>query len=134
MKKEIKEIRENGIVKSIVKGCCFTFLFVYILIVIYSFILAYTNVSDTTIPTVVIGITMFSLFLSTLINCRSIGKNGLINGSLISIIYIGVIYFISSLTKTGFSLDRYSIIMIITCIIAGGIGGVIGVNFGNVRR
>ena len=134
MNKEVKEIRENSKIKSIIKGCFFTFVFTYLFVVIYSFILAYTNVPDTTIPTVVIGITMFSIFLSTLIFCRQIGSNGLINGAIISTIYIGLIYLISSIAKVGFALDKYSIIMIITCILAGAIGGIIGVNFGNVRR
>ena len=134
MNKEVKEIRESSKVKSIVKGSFFTFAFTYLLVVIYSFILAYTNVPDTTIPTVVIGITMFSIFLSTLIFCRQIGNNGLVNGAIISLIYIASIYLISSLTKVGFTLDKYSIIMIITAIISGMIGGIIGVNFSNVRR
>lgn len=134
MNKEVKEIRESSKAKSIIKGSFFTFAFTYLLVVIYSFVLAYTNVPDTTIPTVVIGITMFSIFLSTIIFCRQIGSNGLVNGTIISLIYIGSIYLISSLTKVGFTLDKYSIIMIITAMISGMIGGIIGVNFSNVRR
>lgn len=134
MSKEVKEIRENSKIKSIIKGCIFTFIFTYLSVIIYSFILAYTNVSDSTIPTVIIGITMFSIFLSTMIFCRQIGTNGLINGAIISALYIGIIYLISSVAKTGFMVDKYSIIMIITCIIAGGIGGIIGVNFSSARR
>lgn len=134
MNKEVKEIRENNKIKSIIKACFFTFAFTYLLVVIYSFVLAYTNVPDSTIPTVVIGITMFSIFLSTLIFCRQIGSNGLVNGVIISTIYIGLVYLISSLTKVGFTLDKYSIIMIITAMLSGIIGGIIGVNFSNVRR
>ena len=55
-------------------------------------------------------------------------KNGIINGALVGLIYILVIYFLSSIIEKDFSLNIQSIIMIIASIIAGGIGGIIGVN------
>ncbi|MCI8397200.1 MAG: TIGR04086 family membrane protein [Clostridia bacterium] len=55
-------------------------------------------------------------------------KNGIINGGIIGLVYILLIYLLSSLTGTGFNLNIYSIIMMLICISSGAIGGVVGVN------
>ena len=57
-----------------------------------------------------------------------IKKNGIVYGGIIGIIYIIGLYIISSIVTTGFSLNMYSIIMIILSILAGMIGGIVGVN------
>ena len=57
-----------------------------------------------------------------------IKKMGLINGGIVGLIYVLLIYFASSLTGSGFALNVYSTIMIIAGVIAGVLGGIIGVN------
>lgn len=57
-----------------------------------------------------------------------IKKNGIINGGVIGFIYILLIYLISSITGVGFSININSIIMIICAVLAGMVGGIIGVN------
>ena len=89
---------------------------------------------DITISSVVIGIMCVSIFTSSCMFCRQIGADGLINGTIISIIYIGVIYIVSSFWKTGFYIDKNSILMIITTVVLGAIGGIIGVNLKRVTR
>ena len=58
----------------------------------------------------------------------TIKKNGIINGAIIGVIYIITIYILSSIIEGTFSLNRYSIMMIIGSILAGALGGIIGVN------
>ena len=53
---------------------------------------------------------------------------GLINGALVGLIYILTIYLISSITGSGFNLQIQTIIMMVASIVAGMIGGIIGVN------
>lgn len=50
------------------------------------------------------------------------------NGSMIGLFYILTVYLLSSLVGNGFELNPYAIIMIIASIVAGAIGGVVGVN------
>ena len=57
-------------------------------------------------------------------------KNGIINGALVGILYIFLIYFLSSIIEKDFSLNTYSIIMLISSIFIGALGGIIGVNMG----
>ena len=60
---------------------------------------------------------------------NEIRKNGIINGGIIGLAYILFIYLASSVTGSGFSLNMYSIIMMILGIVAGMIGGVIRSKF-----
>jgi len=68
------------------------------------------------------------LLIGSYISARKIKKRGIINGAIVGIIYIISIYILSSISLVGFSLNVYSIIMIIGAVIAGMIGGVAGVN------
>ena len=58
----------------------------------------------------------------------TVKRNGIINGVLIGLIYIGVIYILSSIIEGNFAIDLKSIIMIIGALLAGAVGGIIGVN------
>lgn len=58
----------------------------------------------------------------------SIKKNGILNGGIIGFAYILLLYLASSITGSGFMLNIYSIFMIIIGIVAGMIGGIVGVN------
>ncbi len=119
-------IKNNFI--NLAKGIVCSFIFTLVLLFIYSIILTYTNVAETTIAPVIIIITMISILIGSSIGTVKISKNGIVYGGIIGIIYIMTIYIISSLVETGFNLNMYSIIMIILSILAGMIGGIIGVN------
>ena len=73
-------------------------------------------------------ITAISILIGSSLGNIKIKKNGLINGGLIGGIYIITIYLISSILNWKFSLNIQSIIMIITAIVFGILGGIIGVN------
>lgn len=134
MKNEVTQIQDTSRIKYIIKGIIFTYIFAVVLIFIYSTLLAYTNISDSTIPSFVAGISIISVLFSSIIFSRQIGTSGIINGAIIGGTYIGLIYLLSSLFKTGFALDEYSIFMIIVIILTGAIGGIIGVNFNRTAR
>ncbi len=113
---------------GILKGSIISILLTLIMLMIFSAILTYTNVNESTMPTVIIVITAFSILLGSQITTRKIKKNGILNGALVGIIYVLCLYLISSFVTNNFVLGHYSIIMIITSILIGGLGGIIGVN------
>ena len=100
----------------------------FVLLFICAIILTYTNISESIIPTVIIVITIISILLGSSISTIKIKKNGIVNGGIIGLTYILMLYFISSIVHTGFSLNIYSIVMIILSILAGMVGGIVGVN------
>lgn len=110
------------------KGLLISYAMSLILIAIYSALLAYTNVPESSIPICVIAITIISIIFSSASAVRKIKENGLINGGILGAIYVMILYIISSIFSTGFSFAGISISMIFTAIVAGVIGGIIGVN------
>lgn len=124
-----ENISENGNnVKRIIKGSAFSIVITIIGILIYSIVLCNTNVAENSMPTVIIIITAISILIGSTISTTNINKNGILNGMLVGIIYISLIYLLSSIITKDFSLNISSIIMIIASILTGGIGGIIGVN------
>lgn len=124
-----ENISENGNnIKKVIKGSAFSIIITLIGLLVYSIILSYTSVSESTIPTIVIIITAISILIGSTISTSNIKKNGIINGMLVGIIYIAIIYLLSSIVTGNFLLNITSIIMIIASVLTGALGGIIGVN------
>ena len=75
--------------------------------------------SESTIAPVIIVISIISILIGSSIGASKIRQNGLIYGGIMGLIYIGSIYIISSITKTGFNVNIYSIVMMILSVLAG---------------
>lgn len=124
----MENIKNNNFFGSIAKGVGVSFIFTIITLSIFSCLLVYTNLSENLIQPVVIGITAISIFLGAFISNRKMRKNGILNGILIGVIYIGLIYIISSVVNNNFSISIGTIIMILLGILGGATGGIIGIN------
>lgn len=115
-------------VKRIIKGTCISVLITLISLIVFSILLTYSNISEKVIPTVIIIISMVSILIGSTISMSKQKKNGIINGLIIGIMYIGIIYLLSSLIKGSFILNQKSLIMMLCVVISGAVGGIIGVN------
>ncbi len=118
----------KGIVKNLFKGIGIAMLFTVVCLLIFSFILTYTNISENTITPVIIVVTAISILIGSSIGNINIKKNGILNGALIGGGYILILYLISSLLNVRFGLNLQSAIMIVVGIVFGILGGIIGVN------
>lgn len=123
----VNEDNSNNFIK-ILKGSVISIIATLVLLIIYAALLTYTNINENTMPTTIIAITALSILIGSEITTDRIKKNGIINGGFVGIIYIAILYLISSIVTKNFSLNNYSIIMILTSILIGGLGGIIGVN------
>lgn len=121
------ESSSNSIIK-ILKGSAISMITTLILLIIFSVLLTFTNINERTTPTVIIMITALSILLGSQITTLKIKKNGIINGMAVGGTYMITLYFISSIVSKNFSLNKYSIIMMATGLLIGGLGGMIGVN------
>ena len=122
---------EEGISKNfinIIKGVIISIVFTLIFLFIFSIILTYTTISESFITPTIIVITAISIFIGSSIGNIKMKKNGLINGALIGGIYLLSIYLLSGIINQNFSLSTQSIIIIISGMICGMFGGIIGVN------
>lgn len=115
-------------IKKILIGSLISFAITIIGLIIFACLLTYTSIQESTIPTVTIIITAMSILIGSTIVMSTQKKNGIINGAVIGLIYILAIYLLSSIIEKDFSINTNSIIMIVSCGLAGAIGGIIGVN------
>lgn len=127
----MESFEKNSVFLKIIKGVGISFAFTLICLTIFSGLLTYTNLSENLIQPVVISVTGISIFIGSFFATRKVGKNGIIKGISVGLIYILLIYIISSVVNGGnFALTIGSIIMILIGILCGAIGGIIGVNIG----
>ncbi len=109
----------NRIIK-IGKGILISIILTLVLLFIFSAILTYSNnIPEATIPTVILIITGLSILIGSSISTIKLKKNGIINGGIIGGLYITLLYILSSILKTGFEFNTYSIIIIAISIVAG---------------
>ena len=114
--------------KSITKGVIISYIITIALIMIFSFILVKTNIKEQNISTVIIVISSVSILIGTSISTIKLKKHGIINGIIISSIYMLMLYVFSSILNHSFIINMNTIVMIFVGIILGIFGGIIGVN------
>ena len=127
----METFEKNNMLLKIIKGVGISILFTLICLTIFSTLLTYTNLSESLIQPVVISVTGISILVGSFFATRKINKNGIIKGIAVGLIYILLIYVISSVVNGGnFALTIGSLVMIFISILCGAIGGIIGINIG----
>ncbi len=127
----VKKLENNskfGNLLKIIKGSIIAIVISLILLLVTALILTYTDVSENIIPATIIVISALSILIGSILSSLNIKKNGLLNGALVGMIYMITIYLLSSIAITGFGINSKTIIMLVASILAGVIGGIIGVN------
>ena len=122
--KKIEDISKDKSSIKIIKGTAISIILSLILLTIYAALLSYTSISENTMVPVIITITGISILIGSSIGTKKLKKNGLINGAIIGILYILIIYIISSIFNSNFAINLMSLIMIGI----GLIGGILGRN------
>ena len=112
----------------IIKGSLLSIIVSVIFLIVFAMLLTYTSLSENTITPIVLAIVGLSILLGSYLSTKKINKKGILNGAMVGVIYMLILYIISSVIFMDFSINASSIIMIICGIIAGIIGGIIGVN------
>ena len=118
---------QNNILR-IIKGVLISIIISVIGLLIFAIVLTKSNISESIIPVTIIIISNLSILIGSIICNKKIEKNGIGYGMLVGLVYLIIIYLISSITIKSFSFNLKSVIMILCSIISGTIGGIIGVN------
>lgn len=91
-------------------------------------LLAYTNINDNMLGTLIFVGTAISIFIgSTMLN-RKFKKRGYLYGLIFGLIFFLLIYTFSCLLSTSFIFNTTVLIYLLMAIVSGAIGGIIGVN------
>ena len=124
----MENYEKSNLFFNILKGVIISLLFTVVCLFIFSCLLVYTNISENLMQPVVIVVTGISILIGSSIGNRTTDKNGILNGAIVGVVYILCIYLISSIINGNFLFNMQSLIMIATGVIAGAVGGIIGVN------
>ena len=125
----MESYEKSNIFFNTLKGVIIAMIFTIICLFIFSCLLVYTNISEDLIEPTIIVVTGIGILFGSSIANRKIAKKGILNGAIVGIAYILLIYAISSIASGwDFSFEFSSAIMAVIGIVAGMIGGIIGVN------
>ena len=109
---------KNNFLK-ILKGSIVSIIITLVLIIFASMILTFTNIPEAVIPAMIIIISAISILVGSIISTLYIDNKGMVNGACVGLIYIVVLYLLSSITVAGFNLNIKSSIMMFVSVIAG---------------
>ena len=99
--------------KSMCKGTIIAIAISIVSILIFSWLLVKTNIKEESINTIIIIISGVSLLIGTSISSIKLKKYGIINGIVISVIYMIILYLASSFVNNDFSINSKTIYMLI---------------------
>ncbi|HEY8421463.1 MAG TPA: TIGR04086 family membrane protein [Thermoclostridium sp.] len=113
-----------GLVKALLTAFAITIPAMFIL----AAILTFTDFPEEYKTIAVLIATLSALFVAGFKSGAGNEKNGMVKGALTGLVYMLILYLASSIIFNDFMLNQRSIIMIITGILAGAAGGVVGIN------
>lgn len=113
----------------ILKGLGYAYIITLIVLLIYNLLLTYTDIPADSVSMVTSFITTISAACGGFYACRHIKEKGLIYGFIVGISYIVLLIIMFYLAKEKYIFDITLLYKAILVSIAGGIGGVLGVNF-----
>ena len=105
-----------------------SFVIAAILLSLTACIFAYTNINDRYLQTFVFASIVISVLVGSTLLSRNIKQKGLFLGAIFGVIYVLIVYLFTSLAYTGFFISNTLAIYLGVALLAGLIGGVIGVN------
>ncbi|MBR5156333.1 MAG: TIGR04086 family membrane protein [Clostridia bacterium] len=135
---EYKSVKDTGAVK--VSAAAFSKAMLWALgltsavLLLAALLLTYTPISETLIPTIAILTAVLSAMSAGVAASRSVKNRGWLTGIFAGILYSIILYIFSSLASDGFHFSGYVIVMSVISMLAGAIGGILGVNMPNKRK
>ncbi len=120
--------QKNFHIGFVLKGLILGFLFSLICFLILSIILSLSNVSENFIKPASYIIMILSIVLGSVYASRKVEKNGWLYGAITGLLYIIILIIINIITSNTFSLQQIMVSRILMGLIAGTIGGILGIN------
>ena len=119
---------------SLLRGLLASIIVTVLAFILLSLILANTDFPQKLITPAVVLTTIVSVLTAGSVSTRGIHNKGWLNGSVVGLIYMILLYLMSSLVYNDFTIDKYVITMTAIGVLAGAIGGIIGINTGKKTK
>lgn len=114
--------------KEYTKFMIITILIGLVLTCLIAILLAYTNINDNMLGTLIFVATALSIFIgSTMLN-RKFKKRGYLYGLFFGLIFFLIIYTFSCLLSSAFIFNTTALVYLLMALVCGAVGGIIGVN------
>lgn len=126
--KDISKENNKNTIAVIGEGILLAFVISILMIILYGILLAITPLSEATLTTAVMIITMASIALSSVYAAVKIESNGWLNGMIIGFIYMIILFFLGLLFKTNDGFNKYVLFRIFMGVVVGMLSGIIGIN------
>jgi len=120
--------------RGVVKGIIVSYLITVPAFMIFALILNNSDYSEKYISPVVFITTIIGIILAGSTATRGVKNKGWLNGSIVGVIYMFVLYLAGGVVFQDFTVDRHIITMFFIGILSGAIGGIIGINFKRSSR
>ena len=125
---KIEYIENPNFIAVFIKAIAISMICSLILIFVLSFLVSNTNLKEDIINPAVIFISAVSVLIGGFMVSKKIKKKGILWGALVGILYMLIMYIVSSLMNMNFSIDLNAIAMIVFGVLGGAVGGILGVN------
>ncbi len=123
-----KAKNKNPIVKFIAKGVLISLCTSLVLVLVFAFLLKFTNISDSAIAPVNQVIKGVSIFLGVFLGLKKCKELGLVSGLLIGFIYTLMAFLVFSILSGSFTFDITLLTDAVFGAVIGAICGIISVN------
>lgn len=125
---EISDEKSKGSILVIGKGILIAYTISAVLIVIYGILLYSTSLSESSMPTITMIITMISIALSAIYTAIRAESRGWLNGALLGLIYMIILFLIELIFRAGVSFNGLLILRLFMGFVVGTLAGIIGIN------
>jgi putative membrane protein (TIGR04086 family) len=120
--------KDTGGVLVVGKGVLIAYIISAVLLIIYGILLAVTSLSEASMPTVAMIITMVSIALASIYVSMRVRSKGWLNGAIVGLVYMIILFFISLIFGSGISFDKFILFRMFMGFVIGALAGVIGIN------
>ncbi len=120
--------QKNFYIGFILRGLIFGFLLSLICFLIISIILSFSSISESIIKPSSYIIMVVSIVIASGYTSRKVDKNGWLYGAITGLLYVIILTIAGMITSGGFSLEQIMISRVLMGLIAGTIGGILGIN------
>ena len=122
---DFENVKVSKGIRSVINGLIISFMITLLFILLLSFILVKSTLSENVIVPGIYGITSISIIIGAIL---SVKNRGILYGGEIGLVYVITLYVVSSILNHSFKLNFNSIILILVSIASGVIGGIVGSN------
>jgi len=110
------------------KGIVVSYMITIPAFMLFALILSNTDFPEKYISPAVVITSIISVLAAGSAATRGLKDKGWLNGSIVGLVYMLVLYLLSSMIFRNFAIGKYVITMTIIGILTGAIGGIIGIN------